>query len=177
MQLTYMQRIFDGGTKFNPIFIPVAIQSTATNPAVAYIRIPVNLKLIGARVRPVGSALTTSAAVTINQGYVSVGDVARMADYLEAMTASEIAAVGVTVVEATNPALLTATPSVIKTLYEALTGANYPASGSAADVLAPGGSSLRAYGALVTDDVLIVSVAAVATNFPIYQIEILAIPN
>lgn len=169
MELRYMQNMFDGGKKYNPIIIPVQITSvTSSGGATKYVKIPVGMRILGAKVRAFGT-LGGTVAVTINQGYVSTGSADDLLDYAEQMTAAELTAAGVAVTAVSNPALLTSSPSAVNIVNEAQYAANYAASGTT--------TYLRAYGVMQADDVLIINVAQTTTNTPIYHIDIYVTAN
>ena len=124
------------------------------------------------------NATTGGSVVTVSHGYVSAGDVDDLDDYCEVMTAAEVTGKGVTVVAATTASVLfTSTPGTRDILVEAATDITFDSSGDAADTSAPGGSSVRVYGNLVKDDVLIIGVSAATTTAPMYHIDILAAAN
>jgi len=159
MELRYMQRLFDGGRRNNPIILPVAIQSTTdADGATAYIRLPVPMRILGARVRAFGT-LGGTADVTIKKGQVSAGVGTAMEDYAEPMTAAEVAAVGVTIAPVSTPDLFIAAPDSVDDLFEA---------GADADL------AVNGYGVLAAGDILIINVAQTTTETPIYQIDIWA---
>jgi hypothetical protein len=169
MDQGHMQRMFDGGTKYNPIIIPIQITSVTTSGgATKYVKIPVGLRLLGAKVRCFGTH-GGSVAVTINQGRVSTGSADDLLDDAEQMTAAELTAAGVVVTALTSPALFTSSPTAVNIVNEAQYAANYALTADTTFTTLG-----RAYGVMEADDVLIINVAATTTNAPIYHIDIYA---
>jgi len=168
VELRYKQTMFDGGTKYSPILIPISMTSANGAAVNTYIKIPVDARIIRAEGFAIGTGSTVY--VTIKQYYADFPE--KMNDYCEQMSEAELLTAGVIVTACSaNNALLKltpvpgATPAIIQAVYDtnflvAYTGTLYA----------------RANGSLETDDVLQISVAPSNAAIP-YQINLYIASN
>jgi hypothetical protein len=177
----YYRKVMRAGSKYNPIKVCLDVTEAASGGAdiVRYLRLPFGVKILGGTLMADGVLANAPGALTINQGVVSAGNIANMKDYLEFMTATELAAAGVTVsAVAANEHLFTGTPATTLVPVRLSAAGDYVTSGSASDTGATSGTSVRARANLLEGDILIVTVAkADDSAVPVYHLILDLIPD